>query len=267
MIEVEHLWKLYGDVVAVKDLSFTVQPGEIVGFLGPNGAGKTTTMRILTCFMPASKGRVRVAGFDVAEDSMEVRKRIGYLPEVPPLYLDMSVVEYLEFVGKIKGLSGAKLREGLDRVVSSCGLEEMKSRLIRKLSKGYRQRTGLAQALIHDPPILILDEPTIGLDPKQIAEIRALIKGLAGSHTVILSTHILPEVKLTCQRAIIIARGEIVVDDTVANLTREGDLERQFLKIVGGAEVKGETREDPAGTSSGGGEAEASPAGGKELAP
>jgi len=239
MIQVEHLWKTYGDVVAVKDLSFTVGEGEIVGFLGPNGAGKTTTMRILTSFMPASRGTVRVAGFDVHEQSMEVRRSIGYLPEQPPLYLDMTVQTFLEFVARIKGMKKRDVADAVDRVVNLCGLEEMRQRHIHKLSKGYRQRTGLAQALIHDPPVLILDEPTIGLDPRQIAEIRSLIKGLAGSHTVILSTHILYEVTLTCQRAIIINRGEIVVDDTVENLTREGDIERMFLKIVGMAEAGG----------------------------
>jgi len=242
MIEVENLWKSYGDFMAVKDISFTVGEGEIVGFLGPNGAGKTTTMRVLTCFMPPTRGSVRVAGHDVREESMEVRRSIGYLPESPPLYLDMTVEDYLGFVARIKGMSRKETPDAIDRVVEACGLEEMRSRLIHKLSKGYRQRTGLAQALIHDPPVLILDEPTIGLDPRQIAEIRTTIKNLAGSHTVILSTHILHEVAITCQRAIIINRGTIVVDDTVENLTRDGDLERQFLKIIG------KTEEEDAGT-------------------
>jgi len=223
MIEVENLWKSYGDFMAVKDISFTVGEGEIVGFLGPNGAGKTTTMRVLTCFMPPTRGSVRVAGHDVREESMEVRRSIGYLPESPPLYLDMTVEDYLGFVARIKGMSRKETPDAIDRVVEVCGLDEMRGRLIHKLSKGYRQRTGLAQALIHDPPVLILDEPTIGLDPRQIAEIRTTIKNLAGSHTVILSTHILHEVAITCQRAIIINRGTIVVDDTVENLTRDGD--------------------------------------------
>jgi len=236
MIEVKNLWKSYGDFVAVRDISFSVKKGEILGFLGPNGAGKTTTMRILTCFMPPTRGQVSLNGFDVTADSMGVRKSIGYLPEQPPLYLDMTVEEYLRFVARIKLVPGPKVAAAVDRAVKLCGLEEMRRRQCRKLSKGYKQRTGIAQALIHDPPILILDEPTIGLDPRQIAEIRSLIRGLAGEHTVILSTHILPEVALTCQRAIIINRGEIVVDDTIENLTREGDLERQFLKIVGGLE-------------------------------
>jgi ABC-2 type transport system ATP-binding protein len=232
MIEVEHLWKSYGDFVAVRDISFKVGQGEIVGFLGPNGAGKTTTMRVLTGFMPPSRGTVRVAGFDLAKDSMGARRVIGYLPEIPPLYLDMTVAEYLGFVARLKGVPRRKAGAAVEKAVAQCSLEEMRNRQIHKLSKGYRQRTGLAQALIHDPPVLILDEPTIGLDPKQIAEIRALIKGLAGTHTVILSTHILHEVTLTCQRAVIINRGQLIVDDTVENLTREGDLERQFLRIV-----------------------------------
>ncbi len=239
MIEVDHLWKSYGDFVAVRDVSFKVEPGEIVGFLGPNGAGKTTTMRVLTSFMPASKGRVKVAGFDVARESMSARRSIGYLPEIPPLYLEMTVVDYLRFVARLKGVPKKGVVDAVDRVVEICGLDEMRGRHAHKLSKGYRQRTGLAQALINDPPVLVLDEPTIGLDPSQIAAIRELIKSLAGSHTVILSTHILHEVTLTCQRAIIINRGEVIVDDTVANLTQEGDLERQFLKIVGEATAGG----------------------------
>lgn len=242
MIEVEKLGKNYGDVVAVKEISFRVAAGEIVGFLGPNGAGKTTTMRILTCFMPASRGRATVAGYDVRTQSLLVRKAIGYLPEQPPLYLDMEVEEYLRFVARLKGVPGPRVKSAVDRVVETCGLQEMRKRLIRKLSKGYRQRTGLGQALIHDPPVLILDEPTIGLDPRQIAEIRAMIKGLAGTHTVILSTHILSEVTLTCQRAVIINRGEIVRDDTLENLTRDGDLEKQFLKIVSEAEKEEKSR-------------------------
>lgn len=242
MIEVEGLSKSYGEVVAVNGLNFTIEEGEIVGFLGPNGAGKTTTMRILTCFMPQSRGRARIAGYDINRSSMEVRRRIGYLPEIPPLYLDMTVEDFLRFVARTKEVPKKKAGDAADRAIELCGLEEMRKRHIHKLSKGYRQRTGLAQAIIHDPPVLILDEPTIGLDPRQIAEIRRLIKNLAGSHTVILSTHILSEVTLTCQRAMIINRGEIVVDDSIENLTREGDLERQFLKIVGKAE--GEAVED-----------------------
>ncbi len=236
MIRAEMLGKDYGDVTAVKDISFEIKEGEIVGFLGPNGAGKTTTMRILTCFMPQTRGSAAIAGYDTIKRSMEVRRNIGYLPEIPPLYLDMTVEDFLRFVARIKEIPKSDSAAAADRAIKLCGLEEMRHRLIHKLSKGYRQRTGLAQAIIHDPPVLILDEPTIGLDPRQIAEIRKLIKNLAGSHTVILSTHILSEVTLTCQRAIIINRGEIVVDDSIDNLTREGDLERQFLKIVGEAE-------------------------------
>jgi ABC-2 type transport system ATP-binding protein len=248
MIEVEHLWKAYGDFTAVRDISFRVEKGEIMGFLGPNGAGKTTTMRVLTGFMPASKGKVRIAGHDVSTDSMAVRRSIGYLPEQPPLYLDMSVQEYLRFVARIKGLPRSKVKSAADRVIETCGLMEMRDRLIGKLSKGYRQRTGLAQALIHDPPVLMLDEPTIGLDPRQISEIRTMIKNLAGTHTVILSTHILSEVTLTCQRVIIINRGEIMADDRIENLTRDGDLERQFLRIIGEAEKPGKIQaEGPAG--------------------
>jgi ABC-2 type transport system ATP-binding protein len=191
---------------------------------------------VLTGFMPASRGTVKVAGFDLKKDPMGVRRSIGYLPEQPPLYLDMNVEEYLVFVARIKGLDQKKARESADRVIETCGLAEMRRRLIGKLSKGYRQRTGLAQALIHDPPVLILDEPTVGLDPRQITEIRHLIHDLAGGHTVILSTHILSEVTLICQRVIIIDRGEIRADDSLENLTREGDLERQFLYIIADAD-------------------------------
>jgi len=234
MIEVEHLTKYYGDILAIQDLNFRVAQGEIVGFLGPNGSGKTTTMRILTGYMPASGGRVRIGGKDVQEDPRAVQRMIGYLPEQPPLYNDMTVESYLNFVARLKGIPEKSIPEAQERVIAECGLEEMRRRLIGKLSKGYRQRTGLAQALIHRPPILILDEPTIGLDPKQITEVRNMIKNLAGSHTVILSTHILHEVTLTCQRAIIIHRGEIKSDDTVENLTREGDLEHTFLRLIEG---------------------------------
>jgi len=234
MIEVEHLTKYYGDILAIQDLNFRVAQGEVVGFLGPNGSGKTTTMRILTGYMPASGGRVRIGGKDIQEDPRAVQRMIGYLPEQPPLYNDMTVESYLSFVARLKGIPEKSIPEAQERVIAECGLEEMRRRLIGKLSKGYRQRTGLAQALIHRPPVLILDEPTIGLDPKQITEVRNLIKNLAGSHTVILSTHILHEVTLTCQRAIIIHRGEIKSDDTVENLTREGDLEHTFLRLIEG---------------------------------
>ena len=210
MIQVEHLTKRYGPVTAVSDVSFSVEKGQIVGFLGPNGAGKSTTMKILSCFMPASGGSARVAGYDVFSQSLEVRRRIGYLPENAPLYTDLPVSAYLEFVAEIKGVGRRERRARVDEVMERCFITDMRQRLIGKLSKGYRQRVGLAQALLGNPEILILDEPTIGLDPKQIAEIRALIRSLAGQHTVILSTHILPEVSMVCDGVIIINRGRIV---------------------------------------------------------
>src|SRR5437764_7113578 len=219
MISVKDLSKRYARNTAVDHISFEVEKGQIVGFLGPNGAGKTTTMRMLTCFLPPSSGTATVAGFDVIEAPLEVKKRIGYLPEAPPLYLEMQTAEYLTFVGKLKGLSGAELRERLDTVCDRCAVGDMKNKLLGKLSKGYRQRVGLAQAIVHNPEVLILDEPTAGLDPHQILETRDLIKGLAGDHTIILSTHILPEVEQTCEKVIIIAKGKVVATDTVENLT------------------------------------------------
>src|ERR1041385_2542859 len=219
MIKVEGLTKRYARTVAVDNVSFEVEKGQIVGFLGRNGAGKTTTMRVLTCFLPPTSGSAQVAGFDVLKQPMEVKKRIGYLPELPPLYPEMEVVEYLEFVGRIKGLSKAEFPKRLDEVAEKCAIADVKTKLIGKLSKGYRQRVGLAQAIIHNPDVLILDEPTAGLDPHQIIETRDLIKGLAGSHTIILSTHILSEVEQTCERVIIIAAGKLVATDTVENLT------------------------------------------------
>jgi len=219
MIQVEHLTKRYGSHTAIEDVSFEVQKGEVLGFLGPNGAGKTTTMRILAGFFPATEGRAVVAGFDVFEQPLEVKRRVGYLPENPPLYGEMSVNAYLRFVANIKGVPRAQVSSRLEEVKTHCGLGAEGHRLIKQLSKGYRQRVGLAQALIHDPEILILDEPTIGLDPKQIIEVRELIKSLAGYHTVILSTHILPEVSMICQRVIIINNGKIVAVDTPENLT------------------------------------------------
>jgi ABC-2 type transport system ATP-binding protein len=204
----------------VQDVSFTVGRGEILGFLGPNAAGKTTTMRILTCFMPATSGRASIAGFDVFEQSMEVRRRIGYLPENPPLYSEMTVEKYLEFVGGIKGMDRRLLKTRVPEVMEKTSIRTEAGRIIRHLSKGYRQRVGIAQALIHNPEVLILDEPTAGLDPKQIIEVRELIKGLGGDHTIILSTHILPEVSMTCGRVIIINEGRVVASDTTENLTR-----------------------------------------------
>jgi ABC-2 type transport system ATP-binding protein len=219
VIEVQHLTKRYGPVTAVDDVSFRVERGEILGFLGPNGAGKTTTMRILTGYMPATEGKAIVAGFDVFDQPVEAKRRTGYLPETPPLYPDMSVLEYLQFVAKIKGVPGGERRERIQSVMKRTRIDDMANRLCAKLSKGYKQRVGLAQALIHNPDVLILDEPTAGLDPKQIIETRQLIKELAGDHTIILSTHILPEVSQTCQRVVIINKGRVVAVDTPDNLT------------------------------------------------
>ena len=219
MIKVEGLTKRYPRTVAVDDISFEVEKGQIVGFLGPNGAGKTTTMRVLTCFLPPSAGKASVAGFDVLEQPMEVKKRIGYLPETPPLYPEMEVIEYLTFVGQIKGITGADIQRRAGEVIERCALGDVRTKLIGKLSKGYRQRVGIAQAIIHNPDVLILDEPTSGLDPKQIIEIRELLKALAGDHTIILSTHILSEVEHSCERVIIISQGKLVAQDSVANLT------------------------------------------------
>src|SRR5579862_5247141 len=218
MISVKDLTKRYARTTAVDQISFEVAKGQIVGFLGPNGAGKTTTMRMLTCFMPPSAGTAQVAGFDVLEQPLEVKKRIGYLPETPPIYPEMETTEYLKFVGKLKGLSGSKLQKRVDYVSERCAVADVKNKLLGKLSKGYRQRVGLAQAIIHNPDVLILDEPTAGLDPKQINETRDLIKSLAGDHTIILSTHILPEVEQTCEQVIIINRGKLVATDSVHNL-------------------------------------------------
>ena len=220
MIEVQHLTKQYGRVTAVSDISFRVERGEILGFLGPNGAGKTTTMRILTGYMPATEGKAVVAGFDVFEQPIEAKRRTGYLPETPPLYPDMSVSEYLDFVAKIKGVAASGRKARIRQVMEKTRIADMADRQCSKLSKGYKQRVGLAQALIHNPDVLILDEPTAGLDPKQIIETRELIKELAGTgdHTIVLSTHILPEVSQTCQRVVIINKGHVVAVDTPDNL-------------------------------------------------
>jgi ABC-2 type transport system ATP-binding protein len=232
MIEVQHLTKRYGDLTAVSDISFSVASGQILGFLGPNGSGKTTTMRIVTGFLPATSGTVKVAGFDIFDDSFEVRRRIGYLPESPPLYNDMTVTAYLRFVARIKGMPRAEIADALDRVLTRCGLTTVADRVTGHLSKGFRQRVGLAQAIIHNPAVLVLDEPTIGLDPQQIIEIRALIKELAGTHTVILSTHILPEVAQVCEKVVIINAGRVVMEDMLANLTQEQTLEDVFLRVI-----------------------------------
>jgi len=234
MIKVTELTKKYARNVAVDHISFEVQKGEIIGFLGPNGAGKTTTMRMLTCFLPPSAGSATVAGFDVLEQPLEVKKRIGYLPETPPLYPEMDTTEYLTFVGKLKGLTGGELRQRIDYVCERCAITDVRHKLLGRLSKGYRQRVGLAQAIIHNPDVLILDEPTAGLDPKQINETRDLIKGLAGDHTIILSTHILPEVEQTCQKVMIINRGKLVATDSVQNLqSRARGAELVLVEVAG----------------------------------
>ena len=219
MIEADKLTKYYDKHTAIRDVSFKVEKGEIVGFLGPNGAGKTTTMRILTGFLPPSSGTARVAGYDVLTESLQVRRRIGYLPENVPLYTDMKVTNYLEFVAEVKGVERGNRRHKIGEVMEKCGLAEVRRTLIGALSRGYRQRVGIAQALLNDPEVLILDEPTIGLDPKQIIEIRQLIKALAGQSTIILSTHILPEVSMICHRVIILNNGQVVAVDTPENLT------------------------------------------------
>lgn len=234
MIEVEHLTKDYGNARAVSDVSFTVNPGEILGFLGPNGAGKTTTMRMLTGYLPATSGSARIGGFDVFEQSMEVRRRIGYLPEAPPLYPDMTVRAYLKFVAQIKAVPKNEVSKRVDQALQMANITEKRNELIKRLSRGYKQRVGLAQAIVHNPDVIILDEPTVGLDPKQIIEVRKLIKGLAGEHTIILSTHILPEVSMTCDRVVIINKGKIAAIDTPANLTTQlKGSERVHLEVKG----------------------------------
>jgi len=221
LIEVQDLTKAYGPVTAVDHVSFSVHEGEILGFLGPNGAGKTTTMRILTGYLPATSGSAKIAGFDVASDSLAARRHLGYLPEVPPLYPDMSVEGYLDFVLRIKNVPPDKRRSRVADAMEKTNLSDKGPELIKRLSRGYKQRVGLAQALVHDPLVIILDEPTVGLDPKQIIEVRHLIKNLAGTHTIILSTHILPEVSMTCDRVVIINKGKIAAIDTPQNLTTQ----------------------------------------------
>lgn len=234
MITVKGLTKRYAHTTAVDQISFDVPQGQIVGFLGPNGAGKTTTMRMLTCFLSPTNGTATVAGFDILEQPLEVKKRIGYLPETPPVYPEMRVGEYIAFVGQLKGLSGTALHSRVDYACERCSVADVRNKLIGKLSKGYRQRVGLAQAIVHNPDVLILDEPTAGLDPKQINETRDLIKSLAGDHTIILSTHILPEVSQACERVIIINKGKIVATDSVSNLqTRARSGEAVLLEVAG----------------------------------
>lgn len=238
MIEVEHLTKSYGTARAVNDISFTVEKGEILGFLGPNGAGKTTTMRILTGYLPATEGTARIAGFDVFEQSMEVRKRIGYLPETPPIYPEMRISDYLTFVARIKGVEAAAIPNRVEEAMRLTGLAERRDELIKRLSRGYKQRVGIAQAIVHNPDVVILDEPTVGLDPNQIIEVRKLIKGLAGDHTILLSTHILPEVEMTCDRVVIINKGKIAAIDTPDNLiTQQQGSERVQVQARGEAEA------------------------------
>jgi ABC-2 type transport system ATP-binding protein len=237
MISIERLSKDFGSTHAVRDVSFTVSKGEIIGLLGPNGSGKTTIMRVLTGFFPPTSGRARVAGFDVADQSLALRQKIGYLPESVVLYPDMRVRRFLHFCAEVRGINGGRKRQRVDAMIRDCGLDEVTDRLIGTLSKGYRQRVGLAQALLHQPEVLILDEPTVGLDPRQIIEIRSLIHALRGSTTVLLSTHILPEVSMTCERVVIIDRGRIVAEDTAEGLTRrlQGE-DRTLVRVEGPAE-------------------------------
>ncbi len=241
MIQVQGLSKKYARHVAVDNISFSVDKGDIVGFLGPNGAGKTTTMRILTGFMPPTAGRATVAGFDVFEHPLEVKKRIGYLPEAPPVYGEMSVEDYLMFVARLKNVPGGEVKSRTEQVMERCSVADVRSKLISKLSKGYRQRVGLAQAIIHNPEVLILDEPTSGLDPKQITETRDLILRLAGEHTIILSTHILPEVEAICRKVIIINRGRLVATDSVEHLKHRGigNAVQVQVDTNGGADTQG----------------------------
>ncbi|MCI0769608.1 MAG: ATP-binding cassette domain-containing protein [Chloroflexi bacterium] len=233
MIEVEHLTKYFGDFIAVEDVSFDVQPGEIVGFLGPNAAGKTTTMRIITGFMPPSEGTVRVAGYDILRNSLEARREIGYLPETVPLYTDMTVRQYLSFMGSLRGMSDAAKKQRIGYVVERMRLEDYADTFIGRLSKGFRQRVGIAQAILHDPKVLVLDEPTIGIDPVQVVETRELIKSLGREHTVVLSTHILPEVSMICERVVVINEGRIVAVDKPENLS---------VRLRGSEQVKLEVR-------------------------
>ena len=238
MIEVNELTRYYGNKKAISNVTFNVKKGEILGLLGPNAAGKTTTMRILTCFMPPTSGTAKVGGFDIFEQSMDIRNITGYLPENPPIYPDLVVNDYLNFVAQIKGVEKQNITKEVDTVIEKASLGDVKNRVIGKLSKGYKQRVGLAQSLLKNPQVVILDEPTVGLDPKQIIEIRELIKNLKGDHTIILSSHILPEVEQTCERVVIIADGEVVAEDTPANLTaRMKGSDRVQLEIEGEEKV------------------------------
>ena len=239
MLAVRSLAKRFGDVVALQDVSFEVARGEIVGFLGPNGAGKTTTLRILSTYLTPDAGTATVGGHDSAREPMAVRRKLGYLPEHPPLYLDHTVREYLGFCAALRGVPGRRRRGAVDGAIARCGLGDVRDRLLGNLSKGFRQRVGLAQALVHGPEVLILDEPTVGLDPQQIREIRELIRALAGEHTVLLSTHILPEVAAVCGRVVIVHRGRVVADAPVTELTGAGSLEEAFLRVTSADAVEG----------------------------
>jgi ABC-2 type transport system ATP-binding protein len=243
MIEVVNLSKSYGDYIAVSDVSFSADKGQIVGFLGPNGAGKTTTIRMLATYLPPTSGKASIAGYDVVSQADEVRKRIGYLPENPPLYPEMTVREYLKFIAEIKGVARATMAERIDQVMKQCFITDVRNKLCQHLSRGYRQRVGLAQAIIHEPEVIILDEPTSGLDPKQIIEIRQLIRSLGESHTVLLSTHILPEVSMVCNKVVIINRGRVVIESMLNQLTKDKDLEQIFLESVSREDEPGIQRE------------------------
>jgi len=239
VLAVRSLAKRFGDVVALDNVSFEVGRGEIVGFLGPNGAGKTTTLRILSTYLTPDSGTASVGGHDCAREPMAVRRKLGYLPEHPPLYLDHTVREYLRFCAALRGVPGKRRKAAVEGAVERCGLGEVRDRLLRNLSKGFRQRVGLAQALVHAPEVLILDEPTVGLDPQQIREIRELIRALGGEHTVLLSTHILPEVAAVCGRAVIVHRGRVVADAPVTELTGTGSLEEAFLRVTSADAAEG----------------------------
>jgi ABC-2 type transport system ATP-binding protein len=232
MIDVTSLCKTYGDYTAVSNVSFSADKGDVVGFLGPNGAGKTTTIRMLATYLPPTSGTASIAGFDVVRQADEVRRRIGYLPENPPLYPEMTVFEYLKFIAEIKGVPRATVRSRIEEVLEQCFIADVRNKLCQHLSRGYRQRVGLAQAIIHDPEVIILDEPTSGLDPKQIIEIRQLIRSLGESHTVLLSTHILPEVSMVCNKVVIISNGRVVIESSLDDLTKEKDLEQIFIESV-----------------------------------
>jgi len=238
MIEVNNLAKRYGDYWAVSDITFSAARGEIVGFLGPNGAGKTTTIRMLATYLAPSSGTAKVAGFDILTESEDVRRHIGYLPETPPLYSEMTVREYLQFIARIKGLPSSSIKDSVENVIGRCILSEVAGRLCGHLSRGFRQRVGIAQAIIHNPAVIILDEPTSGLDPKQIIEIRQLISSLAQDHTVILSTHILPEVTMVCSKVVIINRGKIALESQLGELTKVKSLEQVFLDCVSSEEAR-----------------------------